>query len=54
LLLLKLNTAYTQGDLYEDCQERQMHYYRSDKLNFSLLCVNQHEFYIIKHSKELR
>jgi len=54
LLLLKLNTAYTEGDLYEDCQERQMDYYRSDKLNFSLLRVNQHEFYIIKHRKEMR
>ena len=54
LLLFKLNTAYTDGDLYGDCQERQMDYYRSEKLNFSLLRVNQHDFYIIKHRKELR
>jgi len=52
LLLLKLNSTYTEGDIYDHCQERRMDYYRSDKLNFSLLRVNQHELYIIKQRKE--
>jgi len=52
LLLLKLNSTYTEGDIYDHCQERRMDYYQSDKLNFGLLRVNQREFYIIKHKKE--
>ncbi|WP_442588107.1 hypothetical protein ACSBL2_18860 [Pedobacter sp. AW31-3R] len=52
MLLFKLNSTYTEGDLYGDCQERRLDYYQSEQLNFSLLRVNAQEFYIIKHKKE--
>lgn len=51
VLKIKIDSVYSHNDNIENCDEKKLAYYTSDRLNFSLLCLNDHDYYIVNQRK---
>ncbi|SMC41608.1 hypothetical protein [Pedobacter africanus] len=48
ILKIKVDSVFSHSDNLGNCIEKKLEYYSSAALNFSLLRLNEHEYYIIK------
>jgi hypothetical protein len=51
-LNLKIDSVYSHIDNIENCNEKKIIYYKCEGMNFSLLCYDNKEYYIIKSRKK--
>lgn len=52
LLKFKIDSVYSSSDELGNCQEKTLDYYTSEKLNFSLIRLDNKQYFIIKQKKK--